>query len=180
MAPSSSPNTPSASCFNVAGHELPAKILDYRALLYLLRSKQGKSKKKSEGKKETAAAAAATLSSKERMSPEEKLLMSMLKEESGVDALDRTMVRVGVDIEKVMERVQNIAGGEKDLVLGASETADFEPEHGELEKPVLSEPLPVLSEDDGAVRSLYDKGWGTADNFVIVDGTSEWHNMTGT
>jgi hypothetical protein len=35
------------------------------------------------------------------MSPEEKLLMNMLKEESGQDALDRTMVRVGVDIEKV-------------------------------------------------------------------------------
>ena len=167
------------------GYELPAKVLDYRALLYLIRSKQGKKKKKKtgEGKGADKDGGKGMAGAKgERMSPEEKLMMSMLKEESGVDALDRTMVRVGVDISKVMERVQTMTtgrglrtpGGATD---GKEET--FVPEEGGFEEPDLAEPIPMLqvAEDDedeesGAPASLYDKGWGVANNFVLIDAAS--------
>jgi hypothetical protein len=166
-------------------------VLDYRALLYLIRSKQGKKKRAAgEGKAAKAAAEAAAAEKGmggkgERMSPEEKLMMSMLKEESGVDALDRTMERVGVDIEKVMERVQTMTtGGGLRTPGGATGEAaveDFVPEEGGFEEPDLSEPLPVLQEEmtaaegeEGALLppSLFDKGWGVANNFVLVDGNS--------
>ncbi len=169
------------------GFELPAKVLDYRALLYLIRSKQGK-KKKAAGEGKSAKAAAEALAAEkglgkgERMSPEEKLMMSMLKEESGVDALDRTMERVGVDIEKVMERVQTMTtGGGLRTPGGATGEAaveDFVPEEGGFEEPDLTEPLPVLQEEAAAGEdgdlpaSLFDKGWGVANNFVLVDANS--------
>jgi hypothetical protein len=167
----------------VAGYELPSKVLDYRALLYQVRSKQGKSKKKA------AAAAEGDKGGEDgkRMSAEEKLMLSMLKEESGVDALDRTMERVGVDIGKVMERVQTIAGGGKpklDEEGGEVATLEpeepppppvdnFVPEEGELEKQALDEPAPVFLEEDDESVSLYDKGWGLAENLVLIDGHSE-------
>lgn len=171
------------------GYELPAKVLDYRALLYLIRSKQGKKKKATGegggagGKKEEADEEKGGVGGKgERMSPEEKLMMSMLKEESGVDALDRTMERVGVDIEKVMERVQTMTtGGGLRTPGGATGEAgveDFVPEEGGFEEPDLSEPLAVLqaeeeSEEGGELPpSLFDKGWGVANNFVLVDANS--------
>jgi len=162
-------------------------VLDYRALLYLIRSKQGK-KKKAAGEGKNAKAAAEALAAEkglgkgERMSPEEKLMMSMLKEESGVDALDRTMERVGVDIEKVMERVQTMTtGGGLRTPGGATGEAaveDFVPEEGGFEEPDLTEPLPVLQEEAAAGEdgdlpaSLFDKGWGVANNFVLVDANS--------
>ena len=173
---------------NKTGYELPAKVLDYRALLYLIRSKQGK-KKKAAGEGAASKAGAHDEDDKgvggkgERMSPEEKLMMSMLKEESGVDALDRTMERVGVDIEKVMERVQTMTtGGGLRTPGGATGEAgveDFVPEEGGFEEPDLSEPLAVLQEEeadeDGEGElppSLFDKGWGVANNFVLVDANS--------
>jgi len=173
------------------GYELPAKVLDYRALLYLIRSKQGKKKKKKgagEGKGQGGASGEEASSEGggrgERMSPEEKLMMSMLKEDSGVDALDRTMVRVGVDIEKVMERVQTMStGGGLRTAGGATEFKEesFVPEEGGFEETDLAAPIPMLMQaeeeeaenlEGGSPVSLYDKGWGAANNLVLVDAAS--------
>ncbi|GAB5033377.1 dna polymerase i [Nannochloropsis oceanica] len=175
------------------GYELPAKVLDYRALLYLIRSKQGKKKKKktagerkdSAGSdKDVAGGGAGGVGGAkgERMSPEEKLMMSMLKEESGIDALDRTMVRVGVDISKVMERVQTMTNGGGLRTPGGASTEEkdetFIPEEGGFEEPDLAEPIPMLmgtGEEDlegEKPMSLYDKGWGVANNFVLIDAAS--------
>jgi len=174
------------------GYELPAKVLDYRALLYLIRSKQGKKKKKKvagEGKgsagsaKDAAGGGAGGVGGAkgERISPEEKLMMSMLKEESGIDALDRTMVRVGVDISKVMERVQTMSnGGGLRTPGGATEAKEesFVPEEGGFEEPDLAEPIAMLmgtgeeEVEGGKPVSLYDKGWGVANNFVLIDAAS--------
>lgn len=118
------------------------------------------------------------------MSPEEKLMMSMLKEESGVDALDRTMERVGVDIEKVMERVQTMTNGggirTPGGATGEEREEDFIPEEAGFEEPDLAEPIPssLLQDEDDDDRaeppvSLYDKAWGMANNFVLIDASSK-------